>query len=137
MASSSGVGAIILQANSKTHIEEPWGVVPGLHKEEIPRKRCRNLWSFEGGQFLKIGDVPLFCCHRALRLEIFSLDIISFFFPKFLCMFGKEFAISSLSNFTKHEFVISLRSRRRPGRQTFLLGYYGLALMPTTLVNPS
>lgn len=64
----------------------------------------------------------MFCCHRALRLEIFSLDIISFFFPKFLyCIFGKEFAINSLSNFTKHEFVISLRSRRRPGRQTFLL----------------
>lgn len=62
----------------------------------------------------------MFCCHRPLRLEIFSLDIISSFFPEFLYhILGKDFIINALSHFT--EFVISTRSRRRPGRQVFLL----------------
>lgn len=83
-------------------------------------QKSLELWRW--ANFWKLGGITLFCCHRAWRLEIFSLDIISFFFPKFLyCIFGKEFTINSLSNFTKHEFVISLRSRRRPGRQAFLL----------------
>lgn len=64
----------------------------------------------------------MFCCHRLFGLESFSLNVVSFFFPKFLYgTFGKDIGVSSLSRFTEYDFIISPRSQGRAGRQAFLL----------------
>lgn len=64
----------------------------------------------------------MFCCHRLFGLEIFSLNVVSFFFPKFLYgTFGKDIGVNSLSRFTEYDFIISPRSQGRAGRQAFLL----------------
>ena len=64
----------------------------------------------------------MFCCHRLFGLEIFSLNVVSFFFPKFLySTFGKDKGVNSLSRFTEYDFMISPRSQGRARRPAFLL----------------
>lgn len=74
---------------------------------------CGNSWRW--ANFWKGASITSFSCYRLLRLEIFSIDKTSSFFPKFLSSkFGKGLLINS--PWTEYGFVIPPRSQSSLGK---------------------